>query len=382
VVTECLRPELRRPRQQLAARSVVGSMGAAAAKPVCCAAQDGHLEEVRAFLDGRCDPNERDELGTFSERVLPRTLLMYAAQHGHAEVVGLLLNYGADVFLKNEEGATAGHLAAANGHIEPLAIIAEQFPEALTAPDGVGSTVLHVAAGHDNEELVAFLIGVRADCSRTDERGNLPLHCAQDLKVLDTLLVAWPDSINQQNGEGYTVLHLSAKEGKHQLVESLLDRKADPSARTSTGRTALRLACSAAERGNERRSHLQCAALLLGNGACVEPGDALAAGRHRPLDLLLQGWAKRQPPPPPAPPKTETEKDVEIARLTEAFEAMERARDEEAGRISCCICMGAQRRVLFLPCAHIVCCQQCADCVSECPVDRMPIQQRVNFTLA
>lgn len=47
-----------------------------------------------------------------------RTPLMSAAEYGHAKVVKLLIQAGADLRMITTEGRTALHLAAANSHAE------------------------------------------------------------------------------------------------------------------------------------------------------------------------------------------------------------------------------------------------------------------------
>ena len=48
----------------------------------------------------------------------------------------------------------------------------------------------------------------------------------------------------------------------------------------------------------------------------------------------------------------------------------------------CKICMEKEAIILFLPCAHILCCQVCADSVRECPVCRSAIQSRIRSFFA
>ena len=68
------------------------------------AAQRGETDFVRLFLDGEMDVNVRlKDSGD--------TALMRAAGEGHLDTVKVLVDYGADVNLKNNNGDTALSLA-------------------------------------------------------------------------------------------------------------------------------------------------------------------------------------------------------------------------------------------------------------------------------
>eukprot|EP00933_Yihiella_yeosuensis_P057931 TRINITY_DN5805_c3_g1_i1.p1 TRINITY_DN5805_c3_g1~~TRINITY_DN5805_c3_g1_i1.p1 ORF type:complete len:366 (+),score=82.22 TRINITY_DN5805_c3_g1_i1:122-1219(+) len=365
-------------------------MGAGAAKSQHSAAESGKVHEVEEFLDAGGDPDERDQTGSFTERTLPRTMLMYAAQGNHHEVIDLLLRRRANPQLLNEDGAMAIHLAASRGALAAIQSLDRNNVEALGLKDSEGNTVLHRAVKHGNEEVINYLLASHADCCAKNAGGSLPVHLAGDARTVEVLLNAAPATINEMNGEGYNLVHLAAKNCKYQVLHLLLEKRADPSVSTSSGRRPLRLACSSARQppSYQDTDGLQCAALLLAHGATVEAGDALAAKDHHPvLDQLLQAWSRRQPPPAPPPPLTETEKDHRIAALQQELEQAERRHDAEMARIRCIICMDAQREVMFQPCKHVVCCSTCSEGppgrpVNQCPVCRQRISQKIKFTLS
>nr|CAB3474249.1 unnamed protein product [Digitaria exilis] len=61
-------------------------------------AHEGNAEGIRDLLDGGADPNFRDSDG--------RTALHIAACEGHADVVELLLQRGAEVVVEDQWGST------------------------------------------------------------------------------------------------------------------------------------------------------------------------------------------------------------------------------------------------------------------------------------
>ncbi len=64
---------------------------------------------------------------------------------------------------------------------------------------------------------------------------------------------------------------------------------------------------------------------------------------------------------------------------------MQRAREEaraasaksEVDKVTCIVCLSAERNVLLLPCKHLVLCSACAAKVSVCPLCRSVVQDTV-----
>eukprot|EP01062_Namystynia_karyoxenos_P081401 TRINITY_DN894_c0_g2_i1.p1 TRINITY_DN894_c0_g2~~TRINITY_DN894_c0_g2_i1.p1 ORF type:complete len:660 (+),score=170.71 TRINITY_DN894_c0_g2_i1:87-2066(+) len=47
-----------------------------------------------------------------------------------------------------------------------------------------------------------------------------------------------------------------------------------------------------------------------------------------------------------------------------------------ADRELCVVCLDERRAVVFLPCLHMVCCEQCGEQVAECPLCRVAVEER------
>jgi len=69
----------------------------------------------------------------------------------------------------------------------------------------------------------------------------------------------------------------------------------------------------------------------------------------------------------------------DAARLRRELDAERLAKEAEGEKSLCCVCMNAQRQILFLPCKHIAVCSGCASRLRECPIDRTRIEERIHF---
>ncbi len=77
--------------------------------PIHLAAASNYLGALQALLDRRPqDVDAKTNIGI--------TPLMMAATEGHAEAVRLLLQFGADCTLQDDEGLTAKDVASRNGN--------------------------------------------------------------------------------------------------------------------------------------------------------------------------------------------------------------------------------------------------------------------------
>ena len=118
---------------------------------------------------------------------------MRAADEGGVEVVGLLLDNGADIHAQDADGKTALLYAAWWGHVEIIRILVEQWvAEAGTdAQDDYGRTVLIWAAWWGDVEMVRFLLDNGADIHAQDDSGRTALmYASGHQEVIDLLEAA------------------------------------------------------------------------------------------------------------------------------------------------------------------------------------------------
>lgn len=69
-------------------------------------------------------------------------------------------------------------------------------------------------------------------------------------------------------------------------------------------------------------------------------------------------------------------------RTENELQAAMRISEEESELKRCCVCFEDERHILFLPCRHVSCCRNCARSLDKCPIDRVTIQQKIDFIMA
>ena len=175
------------------------------------------------------------------------TLLHIASFWGHVEVVELLLSFGFDIDVKNEDNETPLYAATYHSQEKVINLLLSKGANA-KEKDSNGNSMLGQTFGgynQDRKTLDVCLATMKTLLEAGAEPGLLPPNLASckrpgASKILE-LLLQYKADLTVRNCYDRTVLHCAAISGHNELIEFLLSRKVDLNIR-SEGQTALHLA--------------------------------------------------------------------------------------------------------------------------------------------
>ena len=171
--------------------------------PLCIAADDGHLDNVKKLLGARADINAQCGVDK-------NTPLHKAAAKGHGSVVKLLIQSGA----------------------------------ALESQNRLSKTPLHEVVLSNNKSILQLFIKSGANVAVKDRSGNTPLHIAVNRQYAG-MVKAFLDAgapIEARNKRGATPLWVAANFDAIEIAQLLIDAGADTEAKADDGMTPMQIA--------------------------------------------------------------------------------------------------------------------------------------------
>ena len=227
--------------------------------PLHSAADAGHAEAITALADAGASLEAQTD-GTMA---LHRAVLF-----GHTKAILALAVAGASLDAQGSQGITPLHAAAGVGHTEAIYTLVAAGAS-LEAQEAQGLTPLHTAAGTGQTKAIKALVALGASLEAQSQNGLTPLHVAamfdgtnraeelhEELAAtgvyalsapasyaeMITALVAAGASLDAQDDNGETPMHLAASRNHTEAVKALVAAGASLNARNVQGQTPLMLA--------------------------------------------------------------------------------------------------------------------------------------------
>ena len=181
------------------------------------AVHGGKTEVVKILIDAGADPTARDCAGG--------TPIHIAVFKRSTEIVKILIEAGEDVNVITQGGLTPLHLASwGSGRIEIIKFLIDSGAD-LTARYG-SKTPLLDAARYNSMDVLQYFVSHGADPHVKDGQGNTLLHVAagsnQNIDVLEYLIAQGID-VHTKNDEGKTARDVADTEEKKRILREAMD---------------------------------------------------------------------------------------------------------------------------------------------------------------
>lgn len=153
------------------------------------------------------------------------TPLFWAAKTGHADMVQLLLDHGADMKIGRGVGSILRE-AVVNGHEAAARLLAGGCD--ITARDRWGATLLHFATRGGSEGIIRLLVDSGLGIEEKDDKGETALHWAACIgsEAMVRILLELGADIEARHNHGWTVMHSAAASGHTDVLKLLREKGA------------------------------------------------------------------------------------------------------------------------------------------------------------
>ena len=227
-------------------------------------------------------------------------------------------------------------------------------------------TPLHVAVNHNNWPIAEQLLLLFDNNSKVDE-------------------------VSKVAKNGMTALHIASQNGHLEIVKHLVEEhEANIFKRTIDGKTAADIAKNNQHKEVADYLHVRHRIILTGSSD-VQPvpkaSTLVVMVNTKPQNPTSQyeqrsGFVHRQ-----VVERTDENFTVKDASPKEWIGENKKKKnsdgeDDENENMECSICMDAPKDVVFIPCGHVSCCQECSADIHDCPICRQPVTKRQKLFFA
>ena len=166
------------------------------------------------------------------------TALMHAVAHSELHLVGVLLQYNADISQCNKDGWNSIHLAVRTGNTDLVNLLKQHSQTnnllfAWLASSKNGRTILHIAAMHSHVHLAKLFldeafIPINIEFDSKDVCGVTPFMDAARVDCLEICRLLWQHSderidVDQTDKSGRSALHMAAQANALNVIDYLVN---------------------------------------------------------------------------------------------------------------------------------------------------------------
>ena len=148
-------------------------------KALIDAAMDGNFEKVKLLIEKGADIDAKDNDGV--------TALMYVSRAGDLEIAKYLVENGADVNAKDKEGWSVLMEASYEGHLKVVKYLIENGKVNVNSKDDDGWNALMRASWRGYSEIVKYLVKNGADINIKNNDGKTALDWADTEEIKEVL---------------------------------------------------------------------------------------------------------------------------------------------------------------------------------------------------
>ncbi|CAL8093584.1 unnamed protein product [Calicophoron daubneyi] len=183
------------------------------------------------------------------------TPVHYCCISNSKESLEILLDHGADIYMKNAFESYPIHVAIMNVAVDCVDVLFKYESENLCRQSLLGAPQIETFLKLQVPQVARRLSSMRPSI-RSDFRPSID-NCSSSHRssIVSTFSEDESHLINLVDGEGFCPIHMAVNSGNIKLVKICLDRGANVFAKDLNGKTALHFACA--------REDIECARLLI-----------------------------------------------------------------------------------------------------------------------
>ena len=236
----------------LSAKANVNSVDNRAQSALILASENNDIAIVQLLLEAKANPNHQRNNGN--------TSLHIACYREYEELAILLIGFGADPLIKNSESDTPFFSSVRRNMMKIVKLISPNLPSFEL------SSALLIACRLGNPEIISCLLQL-IDCTSK----SFHVFCANgDLAQVAQEIVQFSSDVNSAIVLGITPLMIASSCGHVEVVECLIQAKADFNSTDQDGYSPLAYAIT----GSKSMAVVECL-LQAGANPCIRVGDVI-----------------------------------------------------------------------------------------------------------